>query len=349
MGLVDTNPTGLPASVHVLAIFEDLQAPKNAEAAAAVYGESDAVVITARTRTYTACRYESPTCWTCGFGGAGATARGVVAFASGTCVRVTDEIRVTADTTGAAAARSLYVAGFLAGDGPRGALRSLISTPRGAVASGLDSDPVTGQWRSTTSFDLAASSTPTSTDAFVYQGSDAALDVDGDSRFSGHDASALEAMIGAPSGSDPANTAAWDFDGSGFIDAPDVALLGRLLDAGLDAGKFGDADGDGDVDCIDSCVASVCWGSTISDANYRAAADADLDGDNDATDRAAFIAAACPADFDRSGNVTVEDFFNFLAAYFAQEISADFNRSGDITLQDMFDFLVAYFEAPHCQ
>ena len=51
----------------------------------------------------------------------------------------------------------------------------------------------------------------------------------------------------------------------------------------------------------------------------------------------------CPADFNQSGGITVQDIFDFLAAYFAQFPSADFNHSGGITVQDIFDFLAAYF------
>ena len=53
--------------------------------------------------------------------------------------------------------------------------------------------------------------------------------------------------------------------------------------------------------------------------------------------------AACAADFNHSGSVTVQDIFDFLAAYFAGTAGADFNSSGTITVQDIFDFLAAYF------
>ncbi len=56
-----------------------------------------------------------------------------------------------------------------------------------------------------------------------------------------------------------------------------------------------------------------------------------------------FQPPACPADFNNSGSVTVQDIFDFLAAYFAGDPSADFNNSGSVTVQDIFDFLAAYF------
>ncbi len=49
------------------------------------------------------------------------------------------------------------------------------------------------------------------------------------------------------------------------------------------------------------------------------------------------------ADFNRSGTVTVQDIFDFLAAYFNNSASADINASGTVTVQDIFDFLGAYF------
>jgi hypothetical protein len=55
--------------------------------------------------------------------------------------------------------------------------------------------------------------------------------------------------------------------------------------------------------------------------------------------------AFCPADFNQSGGVTVQDIFDFLAAYFSSAPAADFNHSGTVTVQDIFDFLAAYFTA----
>ena len=55
------------------------------------------------------------------------------------------------------------------------------------------------------------------------------------------------------------------------------------------------------------------------------------------------VAPCCRADFNRSGAVSVQDIFDFLAAYFAGNPRADFNGSGAVTVQDIFDFLAAYF------
>lgn len=54
-------------------------------------------------------------------------------------------------------------------------------------------------------------------------------------------------------------------------------------------------------------------------------------------------APICPADFNDSGSVTVQDIFDFLAAYFGNDPAADFNGVGGVSVQDIFDYLAAYF------
>ena len=51
----------------------------------------------------------------------------------------------------------------------------------------------------------------------------------------------------------------------------------------------------------------------------------------------------CPADINCSGDITVQDIFDFLAFYFASDPRGDFNGVGGWSVQDIFDFLAAYF------
>ncbi|MCC6321945.1 MAG: hypothetical protein IT438_10985 [Phycisphaerales bacterium] len=52
----------------------------------------------------------------------------------------------------------------------------------------------------------------------------------------------------------------------------------------------------------------------------------------------------CRADINRSGAVSIQDCFDFLAAYSANNAAiADFNHDGTITLQDLFDFVAEFF------
>jgi hypothetical protein len=55
------------------------------------------------------------------------------------------------------------------------------------------------------------------------------------------------------------------------------------------------------------------------------------------------LSVICQADFNHSGAVNSQDFFDFLNAFFALDPSADFNHSGSVDSQDFFDFLTAFF------
>jgi hypothetical protein len=57
--------------------------------------------------------------------------------------------------------------------------------------------------------------------------------------------------------------------------------------------------------------------------------------------RGTVIEAACPCDWNDSGTLDSQDFFDFLASFFAG--SADFNGSGATDSQDFFDFLACFF------
>jgi hypothetical protein len=51
----------------------------------------------------------------------------------------------------------------------------------------------------------------------------------------------------------------------------------------------------------------------------------------------------CPANFNQTGGLTVQDIFDFLAAYFGGDPAADFNGLAGLSVQDIFDYLAAYF------
>lgn len=55
------------------------------------------------------------------------------------------------------------------------------------------------------------------------------------------------------------------------------------------------------------------------------------------------FASPCPADFDCSNGVAVDDIFAFLNAWFAQLPQADFNGVNGVEVADIFDFLAAWF------
>lgn len=57
----------------------------------------------------------------------------------------------------------------------------------------------------------------------------------------------------------------------------------------------------------------------------------------------AALAQGCPADFDRSGEVAIQDLLTFVNAWFAMEARADFHASGEIDITDIFDYLNAWF------
>lgn len=54
--------------------------------------------------------------------------------------------------------------------------------------------------------------------------------------------------------------------------------------------------------------------------------------------------SACPADFNGSGGVSLQDLFEFLAAYLGNDPRGDFNGDSALTVQDVLDYLAAYFD-----
>jgi len=90
------------------------------------------------------------------------------------------------------------------------------------------------------------------------------------------------------------------------------------------AGTLMDCNGNGVPDLCDIDLGPLA----------RFSADANHDGRPDECPN-------CAADWNHSGTVNSQDFFDFIAAFFAN--NADFNMNGQTTSQDFFDFLAAFF------
>lgn len=85
------------------------------------------------------------------------------------------------------------------------------------------------------------------------------------------------------------------------------------------------------------CVGTACSVST------GAACGGTFSGPGSACGAPGNPTTCCPANFNGSGGVSVQDIFDFLNAWFASNMSADFNTSGAVSVQDIFDFLSAWF------
>jgi xyloglucan-specific exo-beta-1,4-glucanase len=53
--------------------------------------------------------------------------------------------------------------------------------------------------------------------------------------------------------------------------------------------------------------------------------------------------STCPADYNCSGAVSVQDIFDFLAAWFDADPRTDINRAAGVTVQDLFDYVSRWF------
>lgn len=87
---------------------------------------------------------------------------------------------------------------------------------------------------------------------------------------------------------------------------------------------------------------ACCTGTACSVSTAQACPGA-FKGVGSACDPTGNPVTCCPANFNRSGGVDVQDLFDFLASYFAMQPRADFNASGDISVQDVFTFLAEFF------
>ncbi|MCL4221139.1 MAG: hypothetical protein KJZ65_07190 [Phycisphaerales bacterium] len=158
-----------------------------------------------------------------------------------------------------------------------------------------------------------------------FTGNDARFDRDGDGRFTQLDLSLVASIVGTPDATDPDELLVWDFNDDGVIDEEDVEGVQFAINAGVGAGVLGDLDQDGDIDCDDFDLLPASPNYTIGDDDHLAQLDADLDGDNDAADRAVVSEILQPADWDNDGDVDYVDTQSYLADFSAQVSAADLN------------------------
>lgn len=94
-----------------------------------------------------------------------------------------------------------------------------------------------------------------------------------------------------------------------------------------------------------SCVPAVgaCCVSTSCSVGDFAACSGTFQGPGTTCGDALNPTTCCPANFNGTGGVGVQDIFDFLAAYFSGNPAADFNSTGDLTVQDIFELLAAFF------
>ncbi len=168
------------------------------------------------------------------------------------------------------------------------------------------------------------------------------LDITGDGRFNILDAYALEAEL---SSTDPDLLERFDFNSSGDIDMFDVSILHALIDCGLDHGILGDLNGDGVLDCDDFDLLPASPNYVIGDSNYMIQLDADLNGTNDATDRAIVYAILQPADWNNDGVVDFYDNQAYFNDYAAQDPRADLNNDNTWDFFDVQAWLNIYASA----
>lgn len=144
----------------------------------------------------------------------------------------------------------------------------------------------------------------------------------------------------------------FDYNDSGTLDMSDIAVLQCFIDACLDARIIGDANCDNVVDCADLLIAGAhpFAGELFTGSVYNVGLDADLDGDNDAADKAVLrnvLLTVEPANFNLDTSLNHFDNSEFLSLYSAGDLTADLNGDGSLNFLDISVFIAAY-GSPNC-
>ncbi len=130
-----------------------------------------------------------------------------------------------------------------------------------------------------------------------------------------------------------------------FSDDGEVVFYNYLGSGSTDDGVAVGGDAIVSVTIQPSAVVSTgacCTGTSCSVTTAQACAGA-FKGVGSVCDAPGNPTTCCPANFNRSGGVDVQDLFDFLASYFAADASADMNQSGEVTVQDVFVFIEVFF------
>ncbi len=91
-----------------------------------------------------------------------------------------------------------------------------------------------------------------------------------------------------------------------------------------------------------STTGACCAGTSCS-VTTQAACAGNYKGDATLCGPPGNPTTCCPANFNGTGGLSVQDIFDFLGSWFAGLPTADFNGTGGISVQDIFDFLSAWF------
>ncbi len=133
---------------------------------------------------------------------------------------------------------------------------------------------------------------------------------------------------------------------AGSVNVPSGACCtAAVCSVATDPGCSGDFTAGGSCS-PDPCApppSGACCDGTACTIATDAACSGTYQGDGTACGDPGNPTACCPANFNGTGGITVQDIFDFLASYFNNDPAADFNGAGGVTVQDIFDFLAAYF------